>query len=133
MTGVEISHDLAHLDFARTSELIRSSYWGGDRTDDLNRRAFANSVCAVALIGGRQVGFARAAGDRALFARLSDVIVWPEYRGKGIGKALVKALLDHPELAGVSTWTLATDDAHGLYERFGFVSDGSPKGMVLRR
>ncbi|WP_353647030.1 GNAT family N-acetyltransferase [Mesorhizobium sp. WSM2240] len=100
--------------------MLKATYWGWERTDDINRRAFAHSVCAIALIDGRQAGFARASGDRAVFARISDVIVWPEHRGKGIGKALVQALLDHPELSSVSTWMLNTSDAHGLYACFGF-------------
>ena len=117
---MDIVHDLSRLDFEATSRLIRESYWGGGRSDSVNRKAFANSVCAVALIDGCQVGFARASSDRAVFARISDVIVWPEHRGKGIGRALVAALLEHPELRTVSVWTLNTADAHGLYSRFGF-------------
>lgn len=120
MPEIEISFDLSRLDFRRTSDLLIASYWGGQRTDEMHRRAFANSVCAIALIDGRQVGFARASGDRTVFARISDVIVWPEARGKGIGKALVEALLAHPELKTVSAWMLNTGDAHGLYARYGF-------------
>lgn len=124
---MEISHDLARLDFKATSDLLIATYWGGKRTEEINRRAFANSICAIALVDGRQVGFARASGDRAVFARISDVIVWPEHRGKGIAKALVAALLDHPELKSVSTFMLNTSDAHGLYARFGFrpATDGN--------
>lgn len=123
---MRISHDLADLDFEATSRLLRESYWGRKRTDAINRRAFAHSVCAVALVDGKQVGFARASGDRSVFARISDVIVWPDHRGRGIGKALVSALLDHPDLGTVSTWMLNTSDAQALYERFGFrrVTDG---------
>lgn len=117
---VEISFDLSVLDFETTSDLLKESYWGGGRTDEINRRAFGNSVCAIALIGGRQVGFARASGDRAVFSRISDVIVWPEHRGRGVGTMLVEALLAHPELKTVSTWMLNTSDAHGLYRRLGF-------------
>lgn len=124
---MEITHDLARLDFRATSDLLMASYWGGQRTDEIHRRAFSNSICAIALIDGRQVGFARAAGDRAVFARISDVIVWPEHRGKGIAKALVESLLNHPELATVTTFMLNTSDAHGLYARYGFkpVADGN--------
>jgi len=118
--SLEIVHDLALLDFRATADLLGASYWGKGRSDDVNRRAFENSVCAIARIDGRQVGFARTSGDRAVFARISDVIVWPDQRGKGIGKALVAALLDHPDLRTVSAWMLNTSDAHGLYERFGF-------------
>ncbi|MCV0398112.1 MAG: GNAT family N-acetyltransferase [Rhizobiaceae bacterium] len=124
---MEIVSDLSRLDFSGTSELLRATYWGSRRTDEINRNAFANSICVIALIEGQQVGFARASGDRTLFARISDVVVWPEHRGRGIARALVKALLDHPELSTVTTWTLNTAEAHGLYERFGFrsVSDGT--------
>ncbi|GHD10121.1 GNAT family N-acetyltransferase [Tianweitania populi] len=133
MSQVEISFDLAKLDFARTSQLLRESYWGAERTDALHEVAFANSICAIALIDGEQVGFARAYGDKALFARISDVIVWPEHRGKGIGKALVASLLEHPELRTVISWALATSDAHGLYEQFGFELIEAGKEMRLNR
>ena len=124
---MEIAFDLDRLDFQATSDLLKASYWGAQRTDELNRRAFDNSLCAIALIDGMQVGFARASGDRAVFARISDVIVWPDHRGKGIGKAMVEALLAHPELKTVSTWMLYTADAHALYARYGFrpAADGN--------
>jgi GNAT superfamily N-acetyltransferase len=130
---MEISHDLTRLDFQATSDLLKASYWGSQRTDEINRRAFENSVCAIALIDARQVGFARASGDRAVFARISDVIVWPEHRGKGIGRALVQTLLDHPALRSVSTWMLNTSDAHGLYRRFGFKPTTDGNEMRLDR
>jgi hypothetical protein len=43
------------------------------------------------------------------------------------------ALLDHPALVTVSTWTLATSDAHRLYEQFGFRPVASDKEMRLER
>jgi len=33
---------------------------------------------------------------------------------------LMEAMLAHPELQGLRRWVLATKDAHGLYEQFGF-------------
>lgn len=130
--GLVISHDLADLDFATTSALLKATYWGGDRTDELNMRAFSNSVCAIAMFDRSQVGFGRASGDKTLFARVSDVIVWPEHRGKGVGKAIMRSLLEHPDLATVRVWSLNTADAHGLYGRFGFSPvDGNT--LELRR
>lgn len=117
---MRITSDLDCLDFETTHALLKATYWGSQRTPELDRRAFGHSICAIALDDGLQVGFARAHGDQTLFARISDVIVWPGHRGKGIGKALVEALLDHPELRTVQTWMLNTADAQGLYERYGF-------------
>ena len=133
MDMLEISFDPSRIDFPRTSGLILSSYWGGQRTEDENRRCFAHSFCGAAFLGGEQVAFGRAITDRTVFAYLADVIVWPEQRGKGIGKALVQAFLDHPELASVSHWSLTTSDAQTLYEKFGFVRDGRYMRMVKDR
>ena len=130
---MEITYDLSRLDFQATSDLLKASYWAAQRTDEINRRAFENSICAIALIDGKQVGFARASGDCAIFARISDVIVWPEHRCKGIGKALVEALLGHPQLRSVTTWTLNTSDAHDLYARYGFRPTSDGNEMRLNR
>jgi GNAT superfamily N-acetyltransferase len=130
MSEIEISLDISRIDFQATSEQLKASYWGADRTDEGHARAFKNSVCVAAFLDGKQVGFGRAITDRTYFAYLSDVIVWPEQRGKGVGKKLIAALLDHPELADVSNWSLRTGDAHKLYEQFGFKT--STDGMYMR-
>ena len=65
-------------------------------------------------------GFARAITDRATFAYLADVFIIPEYRGLGISKLMLRAILDHPDLQGLRRILLATRDAHGLYAKFGF-------------
>lgn len=130
MAEVEISFDVSRIDFDETSEVIKASYWGDGRTDDMHRRAFANSLCVGAYLDGQQAGFARLVTDYACFAYFADVIVWPGRRGQGIGKKLIQALLDHPEVASVSGFSLRTSDAHSLYEQFGFVR--STDGMSMR-
>ena len=124
MQDIEISFDPSRIAFQATSDLLKQSYWGGSRTDGGNRRAFDNSLCVGAYLDGKQVGFARAITDYTVFAYLADVIVWPERRGHGIGKRLVQAILDHPEMNAVSHWSLTTSDAHSLYEKFGFRAEG---------
>ncbi len=124
MPDIEISSDLSRIDFHATSDLIKASYWGEKRTDEINRRGFENSLCVAAFLDGKQVGFGRAITDRALFAYLADIVVWPQHRGRGIGKRLLAALLDHPDLATVVHFSLTTADAQGLYAKFGFVPDG---------
>ena len=79
-----------------------------------------NSLCFGAYLNGRQVAFARVVSDRAVFAYLMDVFVLPEVRGRGISRALMRAILDHSELQNVRVFLLATRDAHGLYSKFGF-------------
>jgi GNAT superfamily N-acetyltransferase len=70
---------------------------------------------------GAQVGFARALSDGVGDAFLSDVIVDPGHRGRGIGKLLMTAMVvDGP--GAELRWVLFTDDAHGLYAQFGFTA-----------
>ena len=50
---------------------------------------------------------------------MGDVFVLEPHRGRGLGIWLVETILSHPELSAVR-FVLGTDDAQGLYERFGF-------------
>jgi GNAT superfamily N-acetyltransferase len=70
---------------------------------------------------GAQVGYARALSDGVGDAFLSDVIVDPGHRGRGIGKMLMTAMVDDGPGAELR-WVLFTDDAHGLYAQFGFTA-----------
>ncbi len=134
--GVALSDDPARLDLDVVHRyLAEESYWALGRGRAAFERAVAHSLC-LGLYGpdGAQIGFARAMTDYGLRAHLVDVFVLPAWRGHGLGRALVAAMLDHPELSGVATWTLSTRDAHGLYATFGFVPQPEPqKQMVLQR
>ena len=68
---------------------------------------------------GDQCGFARAVSDGVGFAYLADVIIDPKHRGSGLGKLLVRSMIDDGPGAAFR-WTLFTADAHGLYAQFGF-------------
>ncbi|MBK9162605.1 MAG: GNAT family N-acetyltransferase [Acidobacteria bacterium] len=100
--------------------LVEESYWARERTIEQTRTAIENSMCFGVYEGERQVGFGRVVSDKATFAYIGDVFVIDEYRGRGIGKMLMEAMVSHPELQGLRRWVLATRDAHGLYEQFEF-------------
>ncbi len=82
-----------------------------------------NSICFAVLHQGKQIGFSRVITDYTEFASLWDVFIDEPYRRKGIGKALMKYILDYPYLKGIFRWFLMTEDAHGLYQKFGFKSE----------
>lgn len=119
--NIEISTDADRLDLDMIHRwLSEESYWAQGRPRELMQRSFDNSICFGAYLEDRQVGFARVVTDRTTFAWLADVFILDEYRGRGYGKALVAAVLAHPELQGFRRWLLATMDAHTLYTQFGF-------------
>lgn len=92
------------------------------------QRALENSLCfGVFTQGGEQVVFARMITDKATFAYLADVFVLEAHQGKGLSKLLMAAILDHPELQGLRRMALATRDAHGLYQQFGFKALAAPE------
>ena len=57
--------------------------------------------------------------DGVAFAYLADVYVERTLRGRGLGSALVRFMIDDGP-GDELRWALHTLDAHGLYARFGF-------------
>lgn len=127
----EISADPSKIDVAVVHAFLTRSYWAEGIDEATVRRSIENSLCFGAYRDGRQVGFARVVTDRATFAYLADVFVVEEFRGRGVSKRLMRAILDHPELQGLRRWMLATRDAHGLYEKLGFSLSAS--GRLMER
>lgn len=68
--------------------------------------------------------------DYAVFAWIMDVFILEDFRTKGLGKALMNEVLTHPKLKNIQRWGLATADAHGLYEKFGFNLLSKPQNMM---
>ncbi|MCW5600973.1 GNAT family N-acetyltransferase [Nitrosomonas sp.] len=110
--------------------LCRESYWAEHIPRATVEKAMAHSLCFGLYHADKQIGFARAVSDHATFAYLADVFVLSDYRGRGLGKWLVSCILIHPELQGLRRWMLATLDAHGLYERNGFVPLRHPEWFL---
>jgi N-acetylglutamate synthase-like GNAT family acetyltransferase len=42
------------------------------------------------------------------------------YRGQGLSKLLMQLIIVHPQLQGLHRFLLVTEDAGGLYAKFGF-------------
>jgi GNAT superfamily N-acetyltransferase len=123
-----VSADPARLDLEMiTRFLAEESYWARGIPLDVMRRAAAGSFCVGVYHGDRQVAFARVVTDYATFGHIMDVFVLPEHRGKGLGKVLMESIVTHPRLQGFRRWQLGTDDAHGLYARYGFTALAHPQ------
>ncbi len=91
-----------------------------------------NSLCFNVFYEGKQIGFARVIADYTEFASLWDVFVNDEHRSKGVGKALMKYVLEHPQLRGIFRWFLMTEDAHGLYQKFGFKTEAYNPYVMMK-
>jgi GNAT superfamily N-acetyltransferase len=125
-----VDTDPRRLDIGLIHAFLAESYWAKGVPIDVVRRSIVHSLCFGLYEGERQVGFARVVSDRATFAYLADVFVVESHRGRGLARLLMKAVVTHPELQGLRRWMLATRDAHGLYERFGFTPLPAPERFM---
>ena len=128
-SAVSITNHLNEMDFQTIHEFIRNSYWAKNIPVATLHKALENSLCFAALDAQQNtVGFARMVTDKATFGYLSDVFVLPEWRGRGVSREILDAVVAHPDLQGLRRFILATKDAHGLYKKYGFspVEDASP-------
>ena len=117
---LEISTDPARLDLDVIHGYLARSYWAAGIPRETVARSIAGSLCFGAFEDGRQIGFARVVPDRATFAYLADVVVLEEFRGRGVARRLMEAIVGHSDLQGLRRWLLVTRDAQALYEKFGF-------------
>jgi RimJ/RimL family protein N-acetyltransferase/GNAT superfamily N-acetyltransferase len=122
----QLDDDPARIDVdAAVAFLTTSVYWATWRTaEDIKQQiASAWRLAGAYDAAGAMVGFARASGDGSS-AYLADVYVLPGHRGAGLGKALLRLMIEEGPGAG-HRWMLHTSDAHGLYRQFGFVAADS--------
>jgi GNAT superfamily N-acetyltransferase len=118
----EITTDKRRLDLGYIHDFLANrSYWAGGIPRGIVERSIEHSLCFGLYHRGTQVGFARVVTDCATVAYLADVFVDEAHRGSGLGTWLIATVLDYPGLSGLRMILLGTRDAHGLYERYGFV------------
>ncbi len=129
-----ISTDKRKLDFKTIYNFLTNCYWSNGISMKLVRKAANNSICFGVYHRKKQIGYARVITDYVRFGYLADVFIIEEYRAKGLSKWLMKTILSHPQLKDVHAWMLATKDAHGLYEKFGFkIIDEPERYMRLKK
>ena len=129
-----ISTDKSDLDMDTIMEFMHtSSYWARNRDRQTMQKAVDNSLCFGIFLGPRMVGFARVVTDYATMYYLCDVFINPADQGKGLGRNLIEAVLNAPELSGLYGMLL-TRDAHRLYRKFGFTNEEEAlKKFMIKR
>ncbi|HEY7043792.1 MAG TPA: GNAT family N-acetyltransferase [Nocardioidaceae bacterium] len=106
-----------------------------EQADAAVRGAWA-AVHVVEGASGRTVGMGRVIGDGGWYFHVIDMAVLPEHQRRGLGDAILDALLEHirghaPPLAYVSL--LADPPGRRLYARHGFTETAPDSvGMAQR-
>jgi GNAT superfamily N-acetyltransferase len=130
-----LSTDPAKVDLVEVHRaLSEDSYWAQGRPFEVQQRAVEHSALVIGAYTAdvAQVGFARMVTDLATWAWLCDVYVLREHQGSGLGTAMVRAIVEHPDVCDIRIQFLATRDAHGLYAKFGYRPLDDPERWMAR-
>ncbi len=103
------------------------------------RKALQNGLVNVsALYRGELVGMGRLVGDGAMYWYLQEIIVVPQFQGKGIGRMIVNHLVEYARVNSASGkfTTIGGVSAKGkepFYEKMGFeiISNGILKMIEI--
>ena len=126
-----ISTDKSKLDVHAIHDYLKGAYWCKEIPLRIVEKAIHHTaLCYGVYYQNQQVGYARVISDLATFAYLADVYIHPSQQGQGLGKWVMQCIMQHPDLQEIRRWTLATKDAHGLYEQYGFKPLARPQRLM---
>ena len=111
------------VNYQRAHELLLATYWANTRTMEEFQIACRHSICFSLYADDVFAGFARVVTDYSTMFYIGDVIIAPEYRGQGLATRLMGRIMEVPRFS-FTLGMLLTDDAHGLYKKFGFIPEG---------
>lgn len=137
LTRMDCSHiqfcvDRAKVDVRKLQYLMAvTAFWAKERCLEDLQTAIDNSNPVVTVWDeARLIGFARATSDGIYRAAIWDVIIHPNYQGRGLGRKLVETVLSHPQINKVERVYLTTTHQQSFYEKIGFVHNDTTT-MVL--
>lgn len=117
-----ITMDKSLIDARAVQSLLNKTYWAENRTLAVVEKSMVHSECIGIIENNKLIAFARIITDYATMFWLCDVVVDQDFRGHGLGKQMMNYMRELPyykDLKGI----LATRDAHGLYEKYGFTKE----------
>jgi len=119
-----VIRDYAAFDCNDIMNLYTSVGWT-NYTDhpQMLEKAYKNSLCTLGAhtADGTLVGIIRAVGDGASILFIQDIIVLPEFQRRGIGTALLKAIVSrYPDVYQMELMTDNTDKTIAFYKSLGF-------------
>jgi GNAT superfamily N-acetyltransferase len=105
--------------------LTESVGWGHPSIEQV-KIALKNTLYTVCIVeGNKVVAMARMIGDNSMSYFIKDVVVIPEYQGKGVGKLIINDILSYikertPKDWKVSVELMSASGKEAFYEKFGF-------------
>ena len=113
------------------------SVWGGAPSLEQTRLAMQHTIFRVSIYDGEKaIAMARMIGDMGLCYYIKDVVVRPEYQGKGIGRMLINELLKFVNDNGIKGTSVfvelaAVPDKMPFYEKLGFSTNEAQRLRMM--
>lgn len=124
---IEPISQLTQTQIADLHHLYQVNWWAKDRalTDVQKMLRHSNVVIGYAEVEtGKLVAFARVLTDYVYKALIFDVIVAEDYQQQGLGRALMDAILNHPDLKSVKHFELyCLPEMMPFYHKWGFTNE----------
>ena len=131
----QLTFGMQAMDFDKVTAMLSTVFWckGIQREEVVQGAANSALVVGAFLESGAQIGFARAISDKTRFAYILDVVVEEAFQRQGVGQAMIRYILAHPELKDVYQWFLVSTTAREVYRKVGFKELTHPeKWMEIR-
>jgi ribosomal protein S18 acetylase RimI-like enzyme len=105
----------------------------GEMSEEGVAAGLASSLYSCVLLhDGDVVACGRVIGDGGMYFYVQDLIVLPEYHGRGLGVKVMDAVVAYLERVarpGAFVGLMDADNAEGFYERYGFQRRQDRPGM----
>jgi ribosomal protein S18 acetylase RimI-like enzyme len=103
---------------------LRAPAAGGEMSDEALAAGLASALYSCVVVhDGNVVACGRVIGDGGMYFYVQDVIVLPEYHGRGLGVKVMDSVLAYLQRVarpGAFVGLMDADNAEGFYERYGF-------------
>ncbi|MCL1951552.1 MAG: GNAT family N-acetyltransferase [Oscillospiraceae bacterium] len=134
---ITYTHEISTEEYAM---LRASAGWRALSARQAEAALNSSTFLVAARDGARAVGMARLMGDGGYFAVVLDVVVLPEYQGRGIGREMMTRAVRHIQSGlrpGEHSYTILTcaPGKEGFYEKMGFYrvpNEDEGAGLVMR-
>jgi GNAT superfamily N-acetyltransferase len=128
MPELNWAQDIENVDWDELHELYLAAPLG-DKPADALRTVFTNSMFrCFAYADGKLVGAGRALADGLDCAYIGDVAVRPEHQGAGLGKEIIRRLVDQAK-GHKKIILYANPGKEGFYRKLGFLPMTTAMGM----
>jgi len=135
--GFRVVDHIADDQIGDLIELFKNTYWATHRTANDVAEMLRTTDYVFGVMDedtGRVVAFTRVLSDRVYRAVIYDVVVHPDYRGKGLARMVLEAVIAHPEIGEIEYLCLfCKPDVVELYKRIGFTDELGGLQLMIRK